>query len=926
MDVSANPVAAERLIAIASRLAAETHPGRATRVNLDSHLERDLGFDSLTRVELVERLGSVVGHPLPDAALSDAETLRDLLAYLGGGATGEEAGPAPSLGARAAAAPPSAAASLVDTLAWHAEKQAERVHVLLYDQDQRTQAITYGALLDEASRVAGGLAARGLLPGQTVALMLPTGRDYLACFFGVLLAGGIPVPIYPPARPTQIEEHLRRHARILANAAVSQLITFAAARPVATLLRARLPQLADAATPAELTAQEAATRRAAKADDIALLQYTSGSTGDPKGVVLTHANLLANIRAFGHAVALSSEDVAVSWLPLYHDMGLIGAWLGALYHGFPLVLLSPIAFLAQPARWLRAISRHRATLSGAPNFAYELCIGKIADDELQDVDVSSWRFAFNGAEPVSPATLERFAARFQAYGFRRQALAPVYGLAEASVALAVPPMGRGPRIDRIQRAAFARDGLALPASDESDALAIPCCGHALPDHDIRIVSEAGDEVPERHVGRLEFRGPSATRGYYRNAEATRRLLHGGWLDSGDNAYLADGEVFITGRVKDLIIRGGRNLYPYDLEQAIGQVAGVRRGCVAAFAVRRPNEEERLVVVAETREAEATAVAELRRRIEAAAVDAVDMAIDDLVLAPPGTVLKTSSGKIRRLACREAYEQGRLVGGAPPAALPRTRLAWAAAAAGLRLAARRMAGRAYGLYASIVLLALAVPTGLLLALLQRPAVGRPIARAAARSFFRLLGQPVALRGLERLPSCPHVLLVNHTSYLDMLLLTAFLPARPGYAFAATQELLRSWITRAPLTGLGTLFLERFDAAQGLEGVDTLVQALRRGENLLVFPEGTFTRESGLRPFRLGSFAAAVQAGVPMVVAGIRGARLALRDETWLLRRAAIEFEVGSIHEPAGNDWNSALRLKDAARRAMLPLCGEPDLAP
>ncbi len=411
---------ASRLLRVVTALVEETSPGRGERVNLDAHLERTLGFDSLTRVELIMRLEREFGGTLPEAALAEAETARDLLALLGDTESASSAVSTTLLQESAVGGVPEVAKTLVEVLEWHVTRQAARTHVLLYTEGVRTETISYGALHEAARRIATGLVSRGLRPQQTVALMLPTGRDYLTSFFGVMLAGGIPVPIYPPARLAQIEDHLQRHARILANAEVAFLITVPQAQSIALVLRAQVPTLTDIVTPADLDAEPIALLYRAQADDIAFLQYTSGSTGDPKGVMLTHANLLANLRAMGEVVKVSSDDVFVSWLPLYHDMGLIGAWFGALYYAMPLVLMSPLAFLARPVRWLEAITRHRGTISAAPNFAYELCAAKLDEAALAGLDLSSWRLALNGAEPVSPATLAAFATRFAVCGLGKR--------------------------------------------------------------------------------------------------------------------------------------------------------------------------------------------------------------------------------------------------------------------------------------------------------------------------------------------------------------------------------------------------------------------------------------------------------------------------------------------------------------------------
>jgi acyl-CoA synthetase (AMP-forming)/AMP-acid ligase II len=506
---------------------------------------------------------------------------------------------------------------------------AERAHLLITedtDGQERSFTLTFGELYAAGQRCAAELARRGVPAGGRVALMLPTSRAFFVSYAGILLAGAIPVPIYPPFRADRIEEYAARQSAILNNAEVCLLLTFRRAEAVAKLLRPRVRSLTGVADAEKLI--EAADKapppspgalplhlsgsRARKSSDLALLQYTSGSTGDPKGVMLTHANLLANIRAVGEAVQLGPGDVGVSWLPLYHDMGLIGAWLTLLHFGVPLAVMSPLAFLTRPERWLQAFHKHRGTIAAAPNFAYELCVRKIADKDIRGVDLSSWRAALNGAEPVNPETLERFANRFAGHGFRREAQLPVYGLAEASLAVTVPPLGRGPLIDRVERETFTSQGRAVPAASEDEtAIAFVSSGRPIPRHEVRIVDDSGMEVAERTEGFLWFRGPSATSGYYRNVAATEAVLPLGpaseegeyaWLNSGDRAYCAEGEIYVTGRVKDIIIKGGRNLYPHEVEELAARAEGIRKGCIVAFGLKdEASGTEKLVVVAETRE-------------------------------------------------------------------------------------------------------------------------------------------------------------------------------------------------------------------------------------------------------------------------------------------------------------------------------------
>ena len=593
----------------------------------------------------------------------------------------------------AATAPAVAVETLDEVLRARAQATPDRAHIHLRQDDGRLRTISYGELLSAASEVAGGLLAQGLEQAQTVALMLPTSPDFFFAFLGVTLAGGIPVPIYPPVRADRIEEYVQRQTKLLRNAEARVLITVREARTLARLLGPSIPSLRSVTTVEALAAATAKpSRNALQPTDIALIQYTSGSTGEPKGVVLTHANVLSNVRAIGQGVEVRPDDVGVCWLPLYHDMGLIGCWLFCLYYGLPVAVTSPIAFLRRPQRWLQMIHEHRGTLSPAPNFAYEMCVRRVDDRALDGLDLSSWRVAMNGAEPISPETLARFTARFAPYGFRPEALMPVYGLAECAVALSFSPLGRPPRVDAIQREPFVRQQRAVPSDARDPApLRFVSVGQPLPGHEARIVDAVGQPVPERVEGRLQFQGPSAMRGYYRNPDATQAIRCDGlgdglvnrWLDSGDLAYLADGELHITGRIKDVIIKAGHNIYPQELEEVASEVRGVRKGCVAAFAVTDPEHgTERIVLVAETRETRPGPRAEVRAEIMRR-LARLGHPPDKLVLVPPQTIPKTPSGKLRRDACRRLYLAGELTRARRPAWWQLLRLTLKALVARLR---------------------------------------------------------------------------------------------------------------------------------------------------------------------------------------------------------------------------------------------------
>jgi 1-acyl-sn-glycerol-3-phosphate acyltransferase len=931
--VDPEPPSPEAVLEIAEALARELQPGRRGRsLSLDSSLERDVGLDSLGRVELLGRLEKAFGVHLPEEVLASAETPRELLQAL--------LSSHPAASSRAAAfqiAEPLAAAeaapdrtrTLVEVLEWHAQRDPDRRHVLYLPGDGPSEELSYAGLLARSRAVAAGLARLDVAPGQAVGIMLPTGLDYFAAFFGVQLAGGVPVPLYPPARRSQIEDHLRRQAGILQTAGAEVLVTFNEVLTLARLLRAQLPMLRKVVTVAELTTENETSFKApavnVKESDLAFLQFTSGSTGNPKGVMLTHANLLANLRAIQKGADVRPDDVVVSWLPLYHDMGLIGCWMGSLYFGIPLVLMSPLTFLARPSRWLREIQNHRGTLSAAPNFAYELCVNKIPDKQIEGLDLSSWRMALNGAEPVSPDAVRRFIERFTPKGFNPGALSPVYGLAENSLAVAFPPLGRPPLIDVVDREAFQRTGQAVPvAADDPHALRFVSCGFPLSGHEVRIVDEGGHEVEERREGRLEFKGPSASSGYFKNPEATAKLVHGDWRDSGDRAYVAAGEIYITGRVKDIIIRGGRNLYPHELEGAVGEVPGIRKGCVAVFGSPDPKTgTERLVVMAETRERDAAALEALRQAVQDVTIDLLGTPADVVALVPPHGVPKTSSGKIRRSSARELFEFGKVERGGGGLGWQIARLALSGLRAQIARRARALGAGLYAVRAYGFLALLAGPGWLAVVLTPGLARRRRAAQQAGRILFAGAGIPLHLEGAENLKTGgPRIVASNHASYLDGLILTALLPA--DYSFVVKRELEGNFISRVFLSRLGTLFVERFDTAQSAGETRKALDAIAAGESLAIFPEGTFRRYPGLLPFRMGTFAVAVDAAVPVVPVVIRGTRSILRGGEWLIRRGRVTVTVAPAVHPEGTGWHAGIQIRDQVRKAILERYGEPDL--
>jgi len=923
-DLPRNPAAPEAppadsaslLLELLRTLVAETQRGAPPAIELDTRLVEDLGIDSLARVELNLRCEQALGRRLDDGQLAAVATPREILAALRIAPPVEAQRLVAEAEAPAAfAGSPDEATTLAQVLDWHVARHSQRLHVTLLVDDQHAEKLSYGELRRRALRAAAALRERGLAPGQTCALMLPTSLEFFVAFSGILYAGGVPVPLYPPARPSALEDHLKRQAGILVNCEAPMLITVPEAKPLAHLLKPLAPTLRHLLTPADLDAEPVPEPAVREAGDLALLQYTSGSTGNPKGVMVTHAQLLANLRAMGRAAGAGPRDVFVSWLPLYHDMGLIGAWMGSLYFGVHLVLMSPLAFLARPARWLRAISAHRATISAAPNFAFEICASRIDERELAGLDLSCLRWAFNGAEAVSADTLQRFATRLAPYGFDARALAAVYGLAECALDLAFPPPWRGIRVDSIDREALMFTGAAVPlAAGDPRAAGVVGCGNVLPGYAMRIVDRAGRALPERQQGRVQFRGPSATDGYYRNPRATAELIDGDWRNTGDLGYLADGELFITGRDKDLIIRAGHNLHPAELEAAVGDVPGIRKGCVAVFGVPDPHgATERVVVVAETRESEPQRRQELHGRIQTLAAELIDGPADDVVLAPPGSVLKTSSGKLRRAATRDAYVDGRLGAGTRAVWLQLARLALRGAVARLRQWAVRAVQIVLGLWAWAVGLVVALLGWLGVLVVPGLARRRRLAQTLARAGLRLAGVRLTLDGEENLPAGPHVLACNHASYLDSIVLGVLLP--PRYAFVAKRELREHWLTGRPLRALGARFVERVDTARSIEDTHALSACLAAGESLAVFPEGTFGDAEALLPLHMGAFVLAAQAGVPLVPAVLSGTRRVLPANALLLRPGAVTLRIERPLVAGGSGWSDAIALRDETRKVL-----------
>ncbi len=946
--------------------------GAIPQLSITSNLDRDLGLGSLERVELLTRLESAFDLRLPDTLSAEASTPEELIQAIltAPGTTVSEEEETSALRASAAVqvlqreaedSIVEKAETLVDVIRYRGIQDADRAHLLITEDDEQGEhhyTLTFGELYTAAQKCAEELARRGVPAGGRVSLMLPTSRQFFICYTGILLAGAIPVPIYPPYRADRIEEYAQRQSAILNNARVCLLLTFRRAEAVAKLLKPRVKSLlgvvdarklleaaekepppAPGALPAFLSGS-----RMRKGSDVALLQYTSGSTGNPKGVVLTHANLLANMRALAQAVQLGPRDIAVSWLPLYHDMGLIGAWLTLCLYGVPLVVMSPLAFLTRPERWLQAFSKYKGTIAAAPNFAYELCVRKISDKAMEGIDLSSWRAALNGAEPVNPETLERFSQRFGKYGFRRESLLPVYGLAEASLGVTVPPLDRGPLVDCVERDAFTMQGRAVPtsSSDDEGSISFVSSGKPLAGHDVLIVDSEGNELPDRREGFLWFRGPSATSGYYRNPEATAKLFPRGpatmpgeypWLNSGDRAYRADGEIYVTGRVKDIIIKGGRNLYPHEVEELASNVEGIRKGCVVAFGLKDEDSgTEKLVIVAESRETQASGRTAIAAKITDQVSRGLGLPPDRVELIPPGSIPKTSSGKLRRDETKQLYLAGTLTAAKPPAWVQIARLGMSSAVKGALRAIwgglRKAFEKVYGVYFLVVFSLWIVPAWLMVRQFKDHKAAGRFTSAALKVLFFLVGIHVKVVGREYMDTPgAKVYASNHASYFDVLPLMMGLGV--PYRFVAKGEVNNMPLIGTFLNKMGHLSFDRHDAGSRLRQVHEIEQCLRQGDSVFVFPEGTFVPEEGVRPFQLGAFRGAVATGAPVVPVSLAGTRRFLRDRTFLPRPTSVTITLSppiypSAAMPSGGPHHlpEIVRLRDLSREAIARYSGEP----
>ena len=575
------------------------------------------------------------------------------------------------------------AATLVDILRNRAEeKPHQTVYNYLIDGETTEVSLTYAQLEQKAKAIAAYLQSI-CSPQDRVLLLYPSSLDYITAFFGCLYAGVIAIPAYPP-RPNR---SLNRIQNIISNAETNLALTDTETLEGLQRQLANTPQLSSLnwITTDTISPKLAQNWHEPKisADSIAFLQYTSGSTAEPKGVKIAYKNLLHNMEAIHRCFRHSPESNGVIWLPPYHDMGLIGGILQPLYGDFPVTLMSPLMFLQNPLRWLKAISRYGATTSGGPNFAYDLCVRKFKAEQLIGLDLSSWQVAFNGAEPINHETLKNFAKVYAPYGFDYSAFYPCYGMAEATLIISGGSKNAAVVTKTVQGKALEQNKIAIASPDEDHAYTLVSCGNSLTDQKIVIANpETMVSCQPGEVGEIWVSGSSIAQGYWRQPEITEQTFNaylkdthaGAFLRTGDLGFIDRGELFFTGRLKDMIVIKGRNHYPQDIEKTVEATnSWIRPSCVASFSIEVRGE-EKLVVLAEVerRYWSSTRSGKTASSNGTAAVDEIidvkdlvqsirreitknhDLQTHTILLLKPGSLPKTSSGKIQRHACRTEF--------------------------------------------------------------------------------------------------------------------------------------------------------------------------------------------------------------------------------------------------------------------------------
>jgi acyl-CoA synthetase (AMP-forming)/AMP-acid ligase II len=519
---------------------------------------------------------------------------------------------------------------------------------------------TYDEVLRRAKQAAGTLQAAGLQPGDRVALILATSIHFLDSFLGIQLAGGIPAPLYPPLQLGKLPEYFDRTRRMMSQIGTRFLITESRIKKILGLAVQEVKSLERVFDAPDLLTSAPWTPVPLDPEAPAFLQFSSGTTSQPKAVVISHTNLLHSLEMmdgiFQRYDEQKAEEGAVCWLPLYHDMGLVGFLLMGLYHPGTITYIGPEVFIANPAIWLQTISKFRGALSAAPSFAYGYCLERIKDEELAGVDLSSWIIALNGAEPIDVEIMERFTRRFSQYGLPAGSLTPAYGLAEAGLAVTFSELEVPPVITEFDRDELSEQGIAVPGKGRR----LPSVGKPVAGLEVEVWDQDDRPLEEGHVGRIVIRGPSVTKGYWEAPEATAGVIRSGWLDTGDLGFFHQGELYISGRLKDLIIIRGRNYAPQEIEELLSGIEGLRPASAAAVSHGIENQGEQLIILAERDARFKRSDDELSAEIRQCIISGISLTPFHVQILDPGTLPRTPTAKIRRSEALRQFLAGELV--------------------------------------------------------------------------------------------------------------------------------------------------------------------------------------------------------------------------------------------------------------------------
>ena len=517
----------------------------------------------------------------------------------------------------------------------------------------------YCDIMKRARRVAGSLQSRGLVPGDRVGIILPTSIHFFDVFLGVMLAGGIPSALYPPFRLGRLAEYYDRTRGMLSKIGARFLVVDGRTGTILGPVVEGVDTIETVLNPPGLLGSDDWTPVHTDPHSPAFLQFSSGTTVDPKAVIVSHANLVSNLAMMGHIFrSYSPEELSletVCWLPLYHDMGLVGCMFNGLYLPATINYIEPDVFIARPALWLQTISRYRAAISPAPHFAYGLCTKKIRDDDMTGVDLSCWKVAMNGSEQIDVEGMRAFERRFKQWGFTQSAMTPVYGLAETVLAVTFSDFMEPPVVKEFDRTAISEKGKAEPGTGYETV----SVGRPLSGIDLRICDEHDRSIDDNHVGRIMVRGPSVSPGYYGDPESTNASIRNGWLDTGDLGFICDNDLFITGRTKDIIIIRGQNIAPQALETLVSDLPDIRTGCVAAVSRFVRGQGEQLIILAERDRYATRSDESLERTVREHIITATGLNPHIVRILAPGTLPRTSSGKLRRSDALTLFLAGQL---------------------------------------------------------------------------------------------------------------------------------------------------------------------------------------------------------------------------------------------------------------------------